>query len=382
MVTIDRVETFLVAPRWLFVRIETSDGVVGWGEATCEGRSATVATAIGELSQLLVGTDPTRIEDHHRTLSNGSFYRGGPILSSAVAGIDQALWDIKGKTLGAPVHELLGGPVRDRVRVYAWIGGDEPDEVRDQIEERVASGLTAIKMNASGRMSPLATSGEIDGVLARVAAARDALGPDRDVAVDFHGRVSLPAAVRLAAELVPLRPMFIEEPLVPENSHRLAQVVNATSIPVATGERLYTRQEFLGVLEAGVSIVQPDLSHAGGITEVRKIAALAETYGAVLAPHCPLGPIGLAASLQIGFCTASHVIQEQSIGIHYNVGAEVLDYLVDTSVFDYADGSVARLTGPGLGIEVDEKAVRKAAQGWTGWSNPVWRYSDGGFAEW
>jgi len=382
VVTIDRVETFLVAPRWLFVRIETSDGVVGWGEATCEGRSATVATAIGELSQLLVGADPARIEDHHRTLSNGSFYRGGPILSSAVAGIDQALWDIKGKTLGAPVHELLGGPVRDRVRVYAWIGGDEPDEVRDQIAERVDAGLTAIKMNASGRMSPLASSGEIDGVLARVAAARDALGPDRDVAVDFHGRVSLPNAVRLAAELVPLRPMFIEEALVPENSHRLAQVVDATSIPVATGERLYTRQEFKLVLDAGVSIVQPDLSHAGGITEVRKIAALAETYGALLAPHCPLGPIGLAASLQIGFCTASHVIQEQSIGIHYNVGAEVLDYLVDTSVFDYADGSVARLTGPGLGIEVDEQAVRKAAQGWSGWSNPVWRYADGGFAEW
>ena len=233
-------------------------------------------------------------------MSNGSFYRGGVILASAVAGIDQALWDIKGKTLGAPIHELLGGPVRDRVRVYAWVGGDEPDEVRDQIAERIDAGLTAVKMNASGRMSPLATSGEIDGVLARVAAARDVLGPDRDVAVDFHGRVSLPSAVRLAAELVPLRPMFIEEPVVPENSHRMGEVVRATSIPVATGERLYSRQEFVGVLEAGVTIVQPDLAHAGGITEVRKIAALAETYGALLAPHCPLGPIGLAASLQIG----------------------------------------------------------------------------------
>jgi len=379
---IDRVETFLVAPRWLFVRVETSDGVVGWGEATCEGRSETVATAIAQLGELLIGADPSRIEDLHRLLSNGSFYRGGPILSSAVAGIDQALWDIKGKTLGAPVHELLGGAVRDRVRVYAWVGGDEPDEVRDQIAERVAAGLTAVKMNASGRMGQLATSAEIDGVLARVAAARDALGPEGDVAVDFHGRVSLPAAVRLAAELVPLRPMFLEEPVVPENSHRMGQVVAATSIPIATGERLFSRQQFLPVLEAGVTIVQPDLAHAGGITEVRKIAALAETYGALLAPHCPLGPLGLAASLQIGFCTPSHVIQEQSIGIHYNVGAEVLDYLVDASVFDYADGTVARLTGPGLGVEVDEKAVRAAAAAWTGWSNPVWRYPDGGFAEW
>ena len=382
MNTVDRVETFLVAPRWLFVRIETSDGVVGWGEATCEGRSETVATAVGQLAELLIGADPSRIEDHHRTLSNGSFYRGGAILASAVAGIDQALWDIKGKTLGAPIHELLGGPVRDRVRVYAWVGGDEPDEVRDQIAERIEAGLTAVKMNASGRMNSLATSGEIDGVLARVGAAREVLGPDQDVAVDFHGRVSLPSAVRLAAELVPLRPMFIEEPVVPENSHRMGEVVRATSIPVATGERLFSRQEFLPVLEAGVTIVQPDLAHAGGITEVRKIAALAETYGALLAPHCPLGPIGLAASLQIGFCTPSHVIQEQSIGIHYNVGAEVLDYLVDTSVFDYADGSVARLAGPGLGVEVDERAVRKAAAAWTGWSNPIWRYDDGSFAEW
>lgn len=231
MASIDRVETFLVAPRWLFVRIETSDGVVGWGEATCEGRSETVATAVGQLAELLIGADPSRIEDHHRTLSNGSFYRGGAILASAVAGIDQALWDIKGKTLGAPIHELLGGPVRDRVRVYAWVGGDEPDEVRDQIAERIEAGLTAVKMNASGRMNSLATSGEIDGVLARVGAAREVLGPDRDVAVDFHGRVSLPSAVRLAAELVPLRPMFIEEPVVPENSHRMGEVVRATSIP-------------------------------------------------------------------------------------------------------------------------------------------------------
>jgi galactonate dehydratase len=382
MATIDRVETFLVAPRWLLVRIETSDGVVGWGEATCEGRSETVAAAVTQLAELLVGADPSRIEDHHRTLSNGSFYRGGPILSSAVAGIDQALWDIKGKTLDAPVHELLGGPVRDRVRVYAWVGGDEPHEVRDQIAERVASGLTAVKMNASGRMNPLATSGEIDGVLARVAAAREELGPDREVAVDFHGRVSLPSAVRLAAELVPLRPMFIEEPVVPENSHRIGLVVAATSIPVATGERLYTRQEFVGVLEAGVTIVQPDLSHAGGITEVRKIAALAETYGALLAPHCPLGPIGLAASLQIGFCTASHVIQEQSIGIHYNRGAEVLDYVLDKSPLRFVDGQIERLTGPGLGIEVDEAAVREAdARGHT-WRTPLWRHPDGALAEW
>ena len=203
MNTVDRVETFLVAPRWLFVRIETSDGVVGWGEATCEGRSETVATAVGQLAELLIGADPSRIEDHHRTLSNGSFYRGGAILASAVAGIDQALWDIKGKTLGAPIHELLGGPVRDRVRVYAWVGGDEPDEVRDQIAERIEAGLTAVKMNASGRMNSLATSGEIDGVLARVGAAREVLGPRCGRRLPRPGFVAVGCTARSRARTAP-----------------------------------------------------------------------------------------------------------------------------------------------------------------------------------
>lgn len=380
--TIERVETFMVAPRWLFVRIETSDGLVGWGEATCEGRSATVRTAVDELSELLIGADATRIEDHHRVLTNASFYRGGPILASAVSGIDQALWDLTGKRLGVPVHDLLGGAVRDRVRIYSWIGGDEPDEVSDTVAQKVAEGLTAVKMNASGRMGQLPSSREVDGVLARVAAAREVLGDDRDVAVDFHGRVSYPAAKRLVHELEPLRPMFVEEPVVPENSHLMGRIVEATSIPIATGERLYNRQEFLPVLQSGIAVMQPDLSHAGGITEVRKIAALGETFGALLAPHCPLGPIALAACLQVGFATPNHVIQEQSLGIHYNVEADVLEYLADTSVFTFHDGFIDRLTGPGLGIEIDEDAVRRADVVGHHWRGPVWRYSDGGFSEW
>lgn len=379
---ISRVESFLVAPRWLFVRIETDEGLVGWGEPVVEGQADIVRAAVDHMAEQLLGRDATRIEDTWQLLAKGGFYRGGPTLMSALAGIDQALWDLAGKSLGVPVHRLLGGHVRDRVRVYGWVGGDEPDQVADSIRARIEQGLSAVKMNASGRISRLATSREIDGVLERVAAARAVLGDDRDVAVDFHGRITAPTARRLAHELEPLRPMFIEEPVVPENSHLLAEIVHSTSIPIATGERLYTRQEFAPVLAAGVGIVQPDLSHAGGISEVRRIAALAEAHDALVAPHCPLGPIALAACLQIGFSTPNHVIQEQSIGIHYNEGADVLDYLVDASVFSHETGYVELLTGPGLGIEVDEAAVRAADRAGHRWRTPSWRHDDGSFAEW
>jgi galactonate dehydratase len=382
MTTITRVETFMVAPRWLFVRVETDSGLVGWGEATCEGRSETVRTAVDQLSELLVGGDALRTEDHWQVMTKGSFYRGGPILASAVSGLDQALWDIKGKHYGAPVHQLLGGPVRDRVRVYGWVGGDEPAEVADHIAEQVAAGLTAVKMNASGRMSPLASVAEVDGVVRRVAAAREVLGDHRDVAVDFHGRSSLANARRVAPLLEPYRPFFLEEPVVPENSHLIGDLVRSTTTPVSTGERLYSRQEFLPVLQAGIAVAQPDLSHAGGITEVRKIAALAETFDVQLAPHCPLGPIALAACLQVGFATPNHLIQEQSIGIHYNRGADVLDYLLDTEPLQFKDGHIERFDGPGLGIDVDEDAVRAADRTGHAWRGPVWRHADGAFAEW
>ncbi|MER7457896.1 galactonate dehydratase [Micromonospora sp. NPDC126480] len=382
MTTIARVETFLVAPRWLFVRVETLDGTVGWGEATCEGRSETVRTAVEQLSELLIGRDALRIEDHWQVLTKGSFYRGGPILASAVAGLDQALWDIAGKHFGAPVHQLLGGPVRDRIRVYGWVGGDEPAEVRDQISAAVESGLTAVKMNAAGRMSAVASVAELDGVVRRVAAAREVLGDERDVAVDFHGRFNLASARRVAPLLEQFRPFFLEEPVVPENSHLIGEFVRSTTTPVSTGERLYNRQEFLPVLQAGIAVAQPDLSHAGGITEVRKIAALAEVYDVQLAPHCPLGPIALAACLQVGFATPNYLIQEQSIGIHYNLGAEVLDYCLDKTPLTFVDGYVERLTGPGLGIEIDEDAVRAADRRGHAWRSPTWRHRDGSYAEW
>jgi galactonate dehydratase len=382
MSTISRIETFMVPPRWLFVRVETDDGVVGWGEPVVEGRAETVRTAVHQLAELLLGRDAARIEDHWQVMTKGSFYRGGPILSSAVAGLDQALWDIAGRTLGVPVHVLLGGPVRDRVRMYGWVGGDEPAEIADAVAARLDQGLTAVKMNASGRMPRMASPRELDEVVTRVAAAREVLGDTGEVGIDVHGRMTPADVRRLLPLLEPFRPMFVEEPVTPENSHLLSRLVDSTSIPIATGERLFSRQEFLPILQSGVAIIQPDLSHAGGISETRKIASMAEVFDVHVAPHCPLGPIALAASLQIGFATPNHLIQEHSIGIHYNEDGEVLDYVVDPSVFDFSTGSVERMTGPGLGIEVDERAVREADTRGHAWRGPVWRHADGSFAEW
>ena len=371
-----------MAPRWVFVKIATDDGLVGWGEASLEGYADVIVSVINQFADYLVGKDPSLIEDHWQVLTKGSFYRGGAVLASGVAGIDQALWDLLGKRLGVPVYQLLGGAVRDRIRAYGWVGGDDPAEVADHIQAQIDAGLTAVKMNASGKLSRGASLAELTGVVERVASARSALGPDRDFAVDCHGRFSLAAARRLAPMIEQFHPFFIEEPVVPENSHLIGKMVESTTIPIATGERLYSRQEFLPVLQAGVSVIQPDIAHAGGISEVRRIAALAETFDAVIAPHCPLGPLALAACLQIGFATPNYLIQEQSIGIHYNQGAEVLDYLVDKAPLTFVAGHFEILTGPGLGIEIDEKAVREASAKWDGWENPIWRHDDGSFAEW
>lgn len=374
------VETFLVPPRWLFCKVSTDEGIAGWGEPVVEGRADTARAAVHELAELLMGTDPLHIEDAWQTMTRAGFYRGGPVLSSAVAGLDQALWDIAGKARGVPVYDLLGGPVRDRVRMYTWVGGDDPSEVTNAVQQRMAAGYTAVKMNATGRMAAIATPAQTRGVIERATAAREVLGPDRDLAVDFHGRVSVPNAARLLPELAPLHLLFAEEPVLPEHLGQLPRLLGPT--PLATGERLYSRAGFLPVLQAGIAVVQPDVSHAGGISETRRIAALAEVFGAVLAPHCPLGPIALAACLQVDVAAPNVLIQEQSLGIHYNVDNDLLDYLVDPAVFTLVDGHVARPTAPGLGIEVDEAAVRRAAERGHRWRTPMWRHEDGALAEW
>ncbi|MCQ8187354.1 galactonate dehydratase [Streptomyces rugosispiralis] len=379
---IARIETFLAPPRWMFVRVETDEGVVGWGEPVVEGRAEPVRAAVEVLTEYLIGQDPMRIEDHWQVMTKGGFYRGGPVLSSAVSGLDQALWDIKGKHYGVPVYQLLGGPVRERIRAYAWIGGDEPEEIRDALTAQIEAGFTAVKMNGCGRMTPVATRAEIRAAVRRAETAREVLGDDRDFGLDFHGRVSPANARRLLPLLAEAAPLFVEEPVLSEHMDIVPDLVNASPIPIALGERLYSRREFIAPLRAGVAILQPDISHAGGISELRRIAALAEPHGAQLAPHCPLGPVALAASLQLAFTTPNFLIQEQSIGIHYNQGAELLDYVADPEPFRFTAGQLSRTDRPGLGIEVDEAAVRTADRRGHAWRNPVWRHADGSLAEW
>jgi galactonate dehydratase len=380
---ITNLELFKVPPRWLFLKIETDEGIAGWGEPVIEGRAETVRAAVEEVKDYLVGRDPMRIEDIWQSLYRGGFYRGGPILMSAISGIEQALWDIKGKYYNMPVYEMLGGAARDKIRVYSWIGGDRPSEVGEAAMKQIEAGFTAIKMNATEELHYIDSFSKIEQTVERVAAVREVGGKDFGIAVDFHGRVHKSMAKILAKELEPYRLMFIEEPVLAENNEALREIAKYTSTPIATGERMYTRWGFKELLAQGiVDIIQPDVSHAGGILETRKIAAMAETYDVAVAPHCPLGPIALAACLQMDACCPNAFIQEQSLGIHYNAGSDLLDYLADPKVFAYEKGYVDIPKLPGLGIEVNEDKVREMAKIGHDWKNPQWRNEDGTVAEW
>jgi galactonate dehydratase len=376
-------ELFIVPPRWLFLKISTDSGIVGWGEPVIEGRAATVKAAVEELMELLVGKDPLQIEDHWQAMYRGGFYRGGPILMSAIAGIDQALWDIKGRHHGAPIHQLLGGRVRDAIKVYTWIGGDRPADVVAAAKAAAGNGFSALKMNATDELQIVDSHAGIDAAVARVASVREAVGPHFGIGVDFHGRVHKPMAKLLAKALEPYRPMFIEEPVLPENNEALRDLAASTTIPIATGERMFSRWHFKQLLIDGhVDIIQPDVSHAGGITECKKILSMAEAFDVAAALHCPLGPIALAACLQVDATCHNAFIQEQSLGIHYNQGSDLLDYLTDKTVFAYADGMVKIPDGPGLGIQINEAKVREMAKAGHVWRNPLWRHRDGSVAEW
>ena len=380
---ITALKLYPVQPRWLFLKIETDEGICSWGEPVVEGHAHTVKAAVEEMSYYLLGKDPRKIEDLWQTMYRTGFYRGGPVMMSAIAGIDQALWDIKGKYYQMPVYEMLGGACRDKLKVYCWIGGDRPNDIRRQALEKYEQGYRAVKMNATEEMHYIDTFDKVEAVVERVAAIREALGMKMDIAVDFHGRVHKAMAKVLARELEPLHPMFIEEPVLPQNNEALREIARSCSIPIATGERMFSRWEFKNLLQDGyVDIIQPDLSHAGGISECKKISAMAEAYDVAVAPHCPLGPIALAACVQMDTCTPNVFIQEQSLGIHYNQGSDLLGYLNDRSVFTYKDGFTDILTRPGLGIDVNEELVEEMAKKGHNWKNPVWRNYDGTIAEW
>ncbi len=380
---ITKIETFKVVPRWLFLRIETDDGFVGWGEPVVEGKAATTEAAVHELSPLIMGKDPRRVEEIWQTIYRGGFYRGGPVLTSALSGIDQALWDIKAQALGVPIYDCFGGPVRNKMEVYSWIDSTTPEEAAASAKKSIKAGFRKVKMFGIDAVGWINEYSEIEKLLAKLQAIRDAVGNDLGIAIDFHARPHKAMAKTLLKEIEPFNILFVEEPVLVENEEAFAELHSYSSIPLATGERSFTRWDFKNMLQKGyVDIIQPDLSHAGGISEVRRIAAMAEAYDVALAPHCPLGPIAFASCLQIDFTCINACIQEQSQGMAYNKGQEMSQYVKDPSVFAFKDGFIDILTNPGLGIDVNEESIREMALVGHNWKNPILYHEDGSVVEW
>jgi galactonate dehydratase len=378
------IELFIVGPRSTFIKVLTDEGITGWGEPIIPRRSETVVAAVHEMADWLVGRDPDQIEDIWQTFYRSSFFRGGPIIMAAIAGIDQALWDIKGKRYGLPVYQLLGGAVRDKMQVYAWIGGDTPEEMAANALQRVAQGYRAIKVH-EGIINPhyIESFEVVDQAIAKIGAIRDAIGNGIGMGIDFHGHLHRGLAKVVAKELEPFHPLFLEEPVLPEHGDALREIANHTSTPIATGERLYSRWDFKQILHDGyVDIIQPDLSHAGGISEVKKIVGMAEAYDVAVAPHCPLGPIALMACLQIDAVTPHAFIQEEAIEIHDPSLDPLMGCLENPDIFGFKDGYVPLPQGPGLGIEINEDAVREAVKVGHRWRPPFCRAHDGTVAEW
>ncbi len=381
---ITSIKTYRVLPRWMFVKVETDEGISGWGEPVVEGHAKTVEAAVHEIEDYILGTDPSRINDVWQMLYRTRFYRGGPVMMSAIAGIDQALWDIKGKKLGCNVTELLGGRLRDKIKAYSWVGGDRPSDVIEGIKKLRKIGFDTFKLNGCEDMGYIDTRKKLLHSIKIAAQIREEFGDEIEFGLDFHGRVTAPMAKIMMKELEPFHPYFIEEPVLAENYEYYRILADESSLIIAAGERMYSRYDFKRVLEGrGVSILQPDLSHAGGITEVMKIAAMAEAYDVVLAPHCPLGPVALAACLAVDMVSYNAGLQEQSMGIHYNQGAELLTYVNNPEDFDMSDGYLHALTKPGLGVDVNEERIIEASKEHdVSWHNPVWRHPDGSVAEW
>lgn len=365
---VTRLETMLVKPRWLFLKIHTDVGLVGWGEPITEGRARTCAAAVAEIAPYLVGKDPRNIIHHWQAIYRHAFYRGGPILTSALSGVEQALWDIKGKFMGVPVYELLGGPTRDRVRVYAHVGNN-PERLR----QRKAEGFTAFKTGVKNatQSGTVASKRFVDEAAGAFAALREAGGGDVDIGIDFHGAITPQNAKLLVKALEPMQPMFIEEPIQCQDVEGMAEIARSTHLPIATGERLFTKWAFRDVLEKrAATILQPDLCHCGGIFEARLIAGLAESYYATMAPHNPLGPISLAAGLQLAASIPNFLCQEQ-----VNLGDGYLK-----TPFKVENGFVALPEGPGLGIEIDENLLAGKLD--HDWRNRETYAEDGSVVDW
>ena len=349
---------------WVFVKVETDEGITGWGEASLEWKTRGVVGCIDDLAPLILGQDPRRIEHLYQIMNRHAFFRAGVVGMSAISGIEQACWDIWGKSLGVPVYQLLGGAVRDSIRMYDHLGGgemealylqDQPERMAERARESVADGYSAIKVLVVPIAEPLDGMAPLRHADRCMAAIRDAVGDDVDIMVDFHGRTTPAMGIQFGEVLRPYRPWFLEEPCPPENVDGMVEVARALpGIPIATGERLVTRFQFRPLLEKGAcAVIQPDLCHCGGLWEARKIAAMAETYYVSVAPHNPLGPVATAAAVHFGIATPNFLIQE---AIRSDVPWR--DEVV-TNPVAVRDGHAALPDRPGLGIEVNEEAAAR-----------------------
>jgi galactonate dehydratase len=352
---------------WVFVKVETDqDGLHGWGEASLEWKTRAVAGAVADFEPMIVGEDPTRIEHLYQKMYRQSFWRLGVIGMSAISGIEQACWDILGKWLNQPVYRLLGGAVRDRVRMYTHLGGgdmravyetqnsEDPRRFADRAEEVVARGYTALKVLITPPTEPLNNIAGYRYAERMMSAIRNAVGEGVDVMIDCHGRHSLGNAVEFCRLLAPYKPLFVEEPVPPENVDVMAEVRRLSPVPIATGERLVTRHQFRPVFEKqACHVIQPDLCHCGGLAEAKKIAAMAETYYMGVAPHNPLGPVANAAALHFALSTPNFLIQEDMLA-DVPWRWEVVRHSLETK-----DGYWLPTGAPGLGVEVDETAAAR-----------------------
>ena len=377
---IARIDQFFPHPRIRLVRVTTDDGLEGWGETTLEGKPQSVAAAVDELAEYLIGKDPLRIEHHWQHIYRSAFFRGGNVLMTALSGLDQALWDIAGKHYGAPVYKLLGGPVRDRIRVYAhWGIHSLTDEglarARERLDRLQTMGYTAYKSGPGGKWRGHEPPAVIDEFVRRAYLMREWVGPEVELAFDFHGKMTPALAVEICHELKGMRPMFVEEPVPQENSDALKLVSQAVPFPIATGERLLTRWGFRDIFEKqAVAYLQPDVSHVGGISELKRVANMAEVYYMHILPHCAIGPVALAASMQVDAAVPNFLAQEQ---IDQALGAGLLK-----EEWQVKDGFIDLPTRPGLGFEIDEQAVQKSVEYQEELGGEFFYEQDGSVADW
>jgi galactonate dehydratase len=391
---IDRIETLQVPPRWGLLRILTSDGITGYGEYTVEGQLSSTEALVHELAERFLGQDPRNLKRLVRGCYDQSFYHGGAHYMSALGGIEIALWDIVGKSLNQPIHALLGGKVRDTVKVYRWAGGNNnsASAAAEEAAAVVAQGARALKMNACPPLAAIDTYGGIRAAVDRARAVREAVGPDIDIAFDFHGRCNVPMARRLARELEFANPLFYEEPVRPDYNRWLPEIASLTHVPIATGERMCTVAEFSDVVASrGAHILQPDLVHVGGISNSAEIAGLAEANGIALAPHCPLSPIAFMACLHVVAQSRAGWILEWSKGIHYNASqatGQVDPWLRYGAERDWplfvtsATGHLPISDRPGLGVDIEWAEVEAAAKSPVVWRDEAMFLPDGTKANW